>query len=49
MIRFAYFVPLTLLALGVAFGQSKLPTMEEAQQLSAKTGRPIFAMAGQQT
>ena len=32
-----------------AAAQMKLPTLEEAQELSAKTGRPIFAMAGQET
>ncbi len=31
------------------FAQTKLPTMDEALKLSEKTGRPIFAMAGQKT
>ncbi|MFK8112915.1 MAG: hypothetical protein AB8B91_11970 [Rubripirellula sp.] len=32
-----------------AFAQSNLPTVDEAFEISAKTGRPIFAMAGQET
>lgn len=29
--------------------QVKLPTLDEALELSSRTGRPIFAMAGQKT
>ena len=29
--------------------QTKLPTVDEALERSAKTGRPVFAMAGQET
>ena len=29
--------------------QGRLPTLAEAQQISAETGRPIFAMAGNET
>ena len=33
----------------VAHAQSQLPTVDQAIALSQKTGRPIFAMAGQKT
>ena len=40
---------LLLAPLTVASAQVKLPTVDEAQALSMKTGRPIFAMAGRET
>jgi hypothetical protein len=49
VIRIASLVSLGLLASGVASAQIKLPTVDEALELSGKTGRPIFAMAGQET
>ncbi len=33
----------------IAFAQFKLPTVDEALKISAETGKPIFAMAGQET
>jgi hypothetical protein len=49
VIRIANSIAFALLGLGVAFAQIKLPTVDEALELSSKTGRPIFAMAGQET
>ncbi len=49
MIRFAGFLLLAASGYLVASAQTKLPTVDEAFELSANTGRPIFAMAGQQT
>ena len=37
------------LSIGSVSAQTKLPTVEEALETSATTGRPIFAMAGQET
>jgi hypothetical protein len=49
VIRFTGLIAFIWLGLGVASAQRKLPTVDEALELSAKTGRPIFAMAGQET
>lgn len=49
MIRFAMITAGALLLAPSAAAQIKLPTVDEAIELSGKTGRPIFAMAGQQT
>jgi hypothetical protein len=49
VIRIASSFAFALLGLSVAFAQIKLPTVDEALELSSKTGRPIFAMAGQET
>jgi hypothetical protein len=49
MIRFAISAALALLGATGSFAQTKLPTVDEALEISAKTGRPIFAMAGQKT
>ncbi|MGI9471691.1 MAG: hypothetical protein ACR2NZ_09185 [Rubripirellula sp.] len=35
--------------IGGVSAQTKLPSVEEALEISATTGRPIFAMAGQET
>ena len=48
------FRPFCLVAIGLSVAthvsaQIKLPTVDEALELSSKTGRPIFAMAGQET
>lgn len=49
--RYALAVPLLLAAAApqAAWGQAKLPTREQAVALSEATGRPIFAVAGQET
>ncbi len=39
----------TLASAGIAAAQTELPTLEEAQALSQRTGRPILAMAGRET
>jgi hypothetical protein len=49
MIRFAFSAAFALLGVTGALAQMKLPTVDEALEISAKTGRPIFAMAGQKT
>ncbi len=49
MIRIAFSAAFALLGVTGSFAQLKLPTVDEALEVSAKTGRPIFAMAGQKT
>jgi hypothetical protein len=49
MVRLAFSVLGAFLAAGVVPAQTRLPTVDEAIELSQKTGRPIFAMAGQKT
>lgn len=49
MIRVAISPLFLLFTLGSTWAQMKLPTVEEALELSSQTGRPIFAMAGQKT
>jgi len=49
MIRLMFHSLLAVVLPTLTFAQSKLPTVEEAQATSQKTGRPIFAMAGQET
>lgn len=49
MVRTACSLALMLLGVSGGFAQIKLPTVDEALEISAKTGRPIFAMAGQKT
>jgi hypothetical protein len=49
MIRFSLFLVGSFLCAPATFAQMRLPTVDEALELSAKTGRPVFAMAGQKT
>ena len=49
MIRFVCFLLLVVSSCSIASAQIKLPTVDEALEISASTGRPVFAMAGQQT
>jgi hypothetical protein len=38
-----------LLSASGVYAQTNLPTVKEALEISAASGRPIFAMAGQET
>ncbi len=49
MLRSFGFIAIGLLVAPDVPAQIKLPTVDEALELSSQTGRPIFAMAGQET
>jgi hypothetical protein len=49
MTRFLILLTLGLFLASSAIAQVKLPTLDEALAHSARTGQPIFAMAGQKT
>lgn len=49
MIRLTGLIAVAILLTNDALAQMKLPTLDEAQTISSQTGRPIFAMAGQET
>jgi hypothetical protein len=49
MFRFIGLLVFGSMATSHALAQIQLPTVDEALEISSKTGRPIFAMAGQQT
>jgi hypothetical protein len=48
IIRFGFVFSACLFATS-SFAQMKLPSVDEATEISQRTGRPIFAMAGQKT
>ena len=49
MFRSSCWLGLVAAGAATAMAQTKLPTADEALEVSAKTGRPVFAMAGQET
>ena len=49
MFRSISVIAIALTITGNLSAQIKLPTVDEALEISSKTGRPIFAMAGQET
>lgn len=49
MFRSIGMIVIALISISNLSAQIKLPTVDEALEISSKTGRPIFAMAGQET